>query len=760
MSDAAFWKPRRWAKRSQGIPPRSAAIWPVLAALMVMMVLTSAESDGTSNPKYSERPVLTSRDSGAGPPPPIRPTPIARLNQLFLRLSSVSLSPEPLGTLPSTPTWLAYDPADQSFYVAVDPSDVDIVPANFTSAPVVTATIPVGSAPFGVTYDNLSGDLFVTNSGSNNVSVLSGSLSSPISSISVGWQPQGVAYDPVNNEVYVANNGSDNVSVISAASLQVVATVSVGVNPLGVAADPSTGNVYVANWGSSNVTVISGSTNQVLRNDPTPAGPYGVAVDNLTDTIYVSDEGARNVSVISGSTLAGVTNISVTQPGYLGPVDLQGIAYDSGDGLIWVGGGRATMAVIEPANETLLTVLNFDPSGVAYDPETGDICVTNTANTTFECARFFGGVPQSLYPADFNQTGLPEGAAWSVAVTGVGSGTGLAGGTPIQFDLVNGSYFYTAAPPYSWVASPSNGTLTISGTGVTVNMTFAHQSEYAGTFTETGLAQGTPWTVEVSGGAGSFSSSSTNLTAWLTNGSYTFTVGMAIGYTAEPSEGSITVNGANLTQRVAFSPIPVPGDYLLTFQETGLPNGTGWGVAIGSELQTSSSNQLIFTKPNGTFDYVVLAVTGYTATSSGSVTVDGTDVTVAVEFQPESYPVIFVELGLPSGSRWSVTATNSTTEFNRTASSVTDAVTIPLPNGTYAISFSLPPGYSVKSSVNIVTVEGSAPNTYALTAEGSPGPSNSSSGALSFVLLMTLVVGSAFAALALAVVGRGRAPPH
>ena len=142
----------------------------------------------------------------------------------------------------------------------------------------------------------------------------------------------------MNHQVYVANNGSDNVSILSGPNLTLLATVPVGSEPTGIAADPATGNVFVANYGSDNVSVISGSTNHVLVNDPVERGPYGVAVDNASDTIYVTDEEDANVSVLSGSSGTGITNISIgTQYGYA--LALEGIAYNSADGLLWIGGG-------------------------------------------------------------------------------------------------------------------------------------------------------------------------------------------------------------------------------------------------------------------------------------------------------------------------------------------------------------------------------------------------------------------------------------
>ncbi|MEO0228367.1 MAG: beta-propeller fold lactonase family protein [candidate division WOR-3 bacterium] len=56
--------------------------------------------------------------------------------------------------------------------------------------------------------------------------------------------------------VYVTNAGSDNVSVIRTSDNTVVATIPVGDCPFGVAALPNGNYLYVANFLSHNVSVI------------------------------------------------------------------------------------------------------------------------------------------------------------------------------------------------------------------------------------------------------------------------------------------------------------------------------------------------------------------------------------------------------------------------------------------------------------------------------------------------------------------------
>src|SRR5207247_101536 len=99
----------------------------------------------------------------------------------------------------------------------------------------VVATIPVGGEPDALAYDSENGYVYVTNSDSQTVSVISGTV--VVATVPVGDGPSGVAYDSGNGYVYVSNYFSSNVSVIDGTTNTVVATVPVGYLPRVVAYD-------------------------------------------------------------------------------------------------------------------------------------------------------------------------------------------------------------------------------------------------------------------------------------------------------------------------------------------------------------------------------------------------------------------------------------------------------------------------------------------------------------------------------------------
>ena len=134
-----------------------------------------------------------------------------------------------------------------------------------------------GSAPLGVkpTYSYLDphlNRLYVTNTGDNTVSVFDASnvnfanmppIPSLTAPVAVGTAPSGVVALQDGSRFYVSNSGSNNVSVISATSFATVSFVPVGTNPTFIAADPTSSKVYVTNQGSFSTSVIQTSNNTV-----------------------------------------------------------------------------------------------------------------------------------------------------------------------------------------------------------------------------------------------------------------------------------------------------------------------------------------------------------------------------------------------------------------------------------------------------------------------------------------------------------------
>lgn len=83
---------------------------------------------------------------------------------------------------------------------------------------------------------------------------------------------EGITVNPVTGYVYVTNGGSDTVSVLqddaNPLNIHWVQTIDVGEVPQGVAVDVKTNTIYVGNAGSRTLSVIDGGTHTVVKTIP------------------------------------------------------------------------------------------------------------------------------------------------------------------------------------------------------------------------------------------------------------------------------------------------------------------------------------------------------------------------------------------------------------------------------------------------------------------------------------------------------------
>jgi YVTN family beta-propeller protein len=140
---------------------------------------------------------------------------------------------------------------------------------------------------------------YITNSGSNTVSVIDTATNTVTATIPVGLEPWGVAVTPDGSKIYVTNFGDTTVSVIETASNTVAATIPVGNRPQGVAVTPDGTKAYVT--AGNTVLVIATSSNTVTATIPIAILADGVAVTPDGTKDYVTTFGG-NVGVIDTAT--------------------------------------------------------------------------------------------------------------------------------------------------------------------------------------------------------------------------------------------------------------------------------------------------------------------------------------------------------------------------------------------------------------------------------------------------------------------------
>ncbi|MGB6501351.1 MAG: YncE family protein [Thermoplasmata archaeon] len=680
--------------------------WIVIGGMLTATLLLSVPHPATS---LLREPAAGKLETGV-PAPLVGPRAASVI--FHQQISATVLRPEAGGSL-LRPSWFAYDSADLTFYVAEYPSFLEVVPYN-SGSPYVSANYSIGSDPFAVAVDTTTGDVFVTNNASNNVSVISVAESKVVGSIPVGKDPLGIAFDPDNGLLYVANGGSNNLSVIDGATFALTSPIPVGESPVGIAFDPVSGQLFVADSGSGAVSIVSAATDSVAATVPVGEHPYGVALDNLTDDIYVSNEWSGNVSVLSAATDTLVATVPVLTP-FGGSPLLEGLAYDASDGYVWVGAGSYFTVVIDPASESVIAFSDVDPSGVVYDPDSGAVCVTDTANVTFACFESTSGWTPAK-DLTFTESGLPSGTLWNVTL-GYEDRTQSSRTPNLTFALdsydLYGSLSYSIGPTDRYAPDPATGVLNATLLPTTVAVSFVWSpGPYSVGFEETGLPSGTSWSVSLDGSVESSTGSSVTFTE--PSGTYQYRI-LAIPdwhQTSLPNPGEIAVAGASVT---APTMVFVPTTYQVNFSESGLASGTVWSVTIEGDTPTSTApSNLSFWETNGTYAYRVGPVPGFETAAAGNVTVAGVQLQIRLAFIP-GYLVTFGEAGLPAGTEWNV----SLGGFERNSTS--DEIVFEETNGTYPFVVEGAPGYAGDPPTGTVVVAGGS------TSQGitfTPVPSN------------------------------------
>jgi YVTN family beta-propeller protein len=225
----------------------------------------------------------------------------------------------------------------------------------------VVATVPVGRNPVysAVTPDGTKA--YVANSGANSVSVIDTATNTVVATLTVGMNPATVAITPDGTKAYVINTGANSVSVIDTATNIVVTTVPVGRNPVDIAITPDGTKAYVTNAGAHSVSVISTATNSVLTTVSVGSNPVDIAVTPDGSKAYVTNRAAHSVSVISTATNSVLTTVSVGS----NPVDIA-ITADGTEAFITNANANSVSVVGTATNSVVATVpVGTNPVNVA-----------------------------------------------------------------------------------------------------------------------------------------------------------------------------------------------------------------------------------------------------------------------------------------------------------------------------------------------------------------------------------------------------------
>jgi len=219
---------------------------------------------------------------------------------------------------------------------------------------------------------------YVTNGGSNTVTVLDVVHLRQDRTIRVGADPTGVAINPKRKEVYVVNSGSGSVSVINAENNAVAATIPVHLRPyfISVAADGR--RAYVSNSGANNVSVLDLDQRREIAVIGVGEAPGMARITPNGNALVVSNRLGNSVSIVDARKL----RVRSVFNGCPGATDIA-ILPDSSKAFIACSSGHQVMALAlaspTRSQDALLDVLDVGktPIHLAMKPDSGEIFVSN-----------------------------------------------------------------------------------------------------------------------------------------------------------------------------------------------------------------------------------------------------------------------------------------------------------------------------------------------------------------------------------------------
>ena len=486
-------------------------------------------------------------------------------------------------------------------------------------ASLAVGSVRTGDLPDSVAFDGATGDVFVENEGSSNVSVISSVTDQVVGSIALpsteGYPltPYAVSmvWNPDNGDLYLTDGLAPDVTVISGTTDKIVTAIPVGGMPDDLALSANLTDLFVSNGGSGSVAIIDTATNSVSATVSDLGWTSAVTFDSATNVAYALANfstliinaqgqlvGSLPVSGVLGARIAydasdgdlllmdGVSKLEAIDPSN-GSVNAtlslceypEGLSLSPGGGLAYVvcpspAGYAASYSSVDVISATPLALtetLNAGPSpdysAVAISPSGTLIYVVNSGSGT---VTYFTPSSSTSLVVHFDTVGLPDGVGWGVALDGwtwQDSETAT-----LSFTLAgNASAYQVQTANADWAPEVPTGEFATNQSELSLSVDFSAEL-FAVTFQETGVSNGA-WSVTL-GGASQISYFGNSLTFYEFNGSYGFSISGPSGMVAVPPGGDLNVSGAPVSESVVFSPAGTTS--------TPTPAGTPWPwVALG-----------------------------------------------------------------------------------------------------------------------------------------------------------------------------------
>src|ERR1700722_12986502 len=228
---------------------------------------------------------------------------------------------------------------------------------------------------------------YISNGGSNTVTVLDLVNMRQDRVIAVGAGPSGLAVNPRRNEVYAVNTNSGTITVINAESNTVAATIPVRRRPYFIDVDAQGNRAYVANSGSNNVSVLDLALRRQIGIIGAGEAPGKARIASDAKTLVITNRASGSVSIADAQAFKVRSSFDHC-PGATDAIILP----DSSKAFVACSGGHQVMVIglahrigSEPTTaDVLLSFLDVGktPIHLALKPDGGEVFVSNYDSDT------------------------------------------------------------------------------------------------------------------------------------------------------------------------------------------------------------------------------------------------------------------------------------------------------------------------------------------------------------------------------------------
>ena len=189
----------------------------------------------------------------------------------------------------NNPTFMLWNPLNNTMYVSNKGSNrISVVDTNTF---IVNNQIPVGISPTQMVIDTYTNYLYVINEDSDDISVIDLNNNTIFATIAIGFKPVSITIDRNNRLIYVVCQNSNQVYVVDTINVALKSYINVGNTPSNIIWFENTNKVYVTNSLSNNVNVIIyNKTNDSfgVKTIITPTNPTTLEFNTNLLTVYVA----------------------------------------------------------------------------------------------------------------------------------------------------------------------------------------------------------------------------------------------------------------------------------------------------------------------------------------------------------------------------------------------------------------------------------------------------------------------------------------